>query len=71
MTAAANVRSSIPGPRSPVLATFAPASGALRMAATAASPPASAQTIIETRLTPMPASRAASGLSAEARTATP
>ena len=41
------------------------------MVATAASPPASAHTIVDTRFTLMPARRAASGLSAAARTATP
>ena len=71
ITAAASVRSRMPGPSSPVLATLAPASGALRIVTTAARAPASAHTIVETRFTLIPASRAASGLSAAARTAMP
>ena len=55
----------------PVDATLALASGALRIVATAASPPASDQTTNETRFVLIPDSRAASGLSAAARTAVP
>ena len=71
ITAAARVRISTPGPSSPVLATLAPASGALSTVATAARPPASDQTIVDMRFTLMPDRRAASELSAAARMATP
>ena len=54
-----------------MLVTLAPASGALRIVATDASAPASAHTIVEVRFTGMADSRAASELSAAARTAMP
>jgi hypothetical protein len=69
--AAVSVRSRRPGPRPTVAAVVVLLMGAARTIVRVARAPASVHTRVDMALTLIPASRAASGLSAAARTASP